>query len=170
MNTANQCETIAGRNGGTLRPWPKGVSGNPRGRPKLGLTILEHYNAIGDAMERGAMTVADLDTIIDSDPNGNRRIAASSYKRAMSTGYHNATPLAANDLDRIMDRTAGKPTQRVEVVQADRDPETILRDLEAILSNEPRLAAEIARALPPEVAAMLPVSVAGTPAAVSEKP
>lgn len=153
IDAAKQCETIPGRNGGTLRPWPKGVSGNPRGRPKLGLTIIEHYNAIGDAMERSTMTVADLDTIIETDPNGNRRIAASSYKRAMGTGYHNATPLAANDLDRIMDRTAGKPTQRLEIAQDEPDPAQMLAQMRAILSRRPDLAKRVAEALPLQVVA-----------------
>jgi hypothetical protein len=161
-NTANQCEGIPGRNGGTLRPWPKGVSGNPHGRPKLGLTLVEHYNAIGDAMERGAVTVADVEEMAKSDPNGNRRIAAASYMRMLNTGYFNATPLAANDLDRVMDRTAGKPTQKVEVTHDESDPAELLRQIAAILQRRPDLAQRVVGVLPRDIVAEVtaqPVSV-----------
>lgn len=59
----NSVVTTPGRNGGTLHPYPKGVSGNPGGRPKS-RCITEAYNRVLELPAEklktfGPKTVAD---------------------------------------------------------------------------------------------------------------
>ena len=123
--------------------WPKGVSGNPRGRPNAGAAYREWLNQMEGWTEAEIRAVAD-----DPDEPASKRQAARSHLRALEDGRYHAVPLAANDLDRICDRTDGKPTQRVEVACVDRDPEEVRAELAALLAANPGLAEYVADMLP----------------------
>lgn len=127
-----------------LPPWKPGQSGNPLGEQRAGALIEQHYNVLAGRSEYEYVAIARDKTV-----SGARRAAAKSWLRTLRDDFHNATPLAANDLDRIMDRTVGKPTQRVEVAERRRSPAEILGQLSALLAVAPRsVCDDIARALP----------------------
>lgn len=134
---------------GNLRPpWPKGVSGNPGGSRSAGAHYREWLNAMNDWPK------ADLEAVANNEKAGAvQRQAALTHLRALSVGFYHATPLAGNDLDRIADRTEGKPIARVEVARVDIDPDEARSQLAAMLEAVPGLAAA--------VAAMLPASAPG---------
>jgi hypothetical protein len=138
--------------GGVLQMWPKGVSGNPRGRPNAGAAYREWLNQMEGWTEAEIRAVAD-----DPDEPASKRQAARSHLRALEEGRYHAVPLAANDLDRICDRTDGKPTQRLEVARVERDPDQIQADLAALLAANPELVEDIA-AMPPVDLRALPVA------------
>ena len=100
-----------GESGSPQNVWQPGQSGNPSGRPK-GVTYP------GDWV-RGLMdkTRAELQAIAD-DPatTAPRVIAAYQLLDAMHPSDARLRGVAA---ERVMDRTEGKPTQQVEVKQAD---------------------------------------------------
>lgn len=77
-------------NPGNLRPWKKGQSGNPGGRPKI-----EGAEEIKEALKLHAPAAVDVVVSIMNDPE------ASSTNR-----------LAAANA--ILDRTLGKPTQAID--------------------------------------------------------
>ena len=64
-----------------LRPWPKGVSGNPRGRPRAGASVADYRNILADK------TQAELKAVHD-DPKApqTKRIAAAQLIVAGKTG------------------------------------------------------------------------------------
>ena len=47
-------------------------------------------------------------------------------------------------LDRIADRTEGKPTQRLEVAKVERDPSSVMQDIAALLAASPELRTDLA--------------------------
>jgi hypothetical protein len=84
------------------KPFPPGVSGNPEGRPTAGATIREWWNVMqGWTMEQLAACLSDPLTPLA------KRTAAAQWLGAFEG---NGTAV-----DRICDRTEGKPTQNVNV-------------------------------------------------------
>ena len=83
-----------------------------------------------------------------------KRLAAASILRASVMDFaKNGKPLAADDLDRLLDRTHGKAVQRVEVTQTEkRDPDAVRLELLQLLAEHPELRA----ALTDNVAGALP--------------
>jgi hypothetical protein len=86
---------------------------------------------------------------IASDPNesGPRRIAALDWLDSVNPDRYHATPLRRDSVERILDRTAGKPIQRVEANVSVRQPDEIMADILAIIRACPELASELAPAL-----------------------
>lgn len=126
-------------------PWRKGESGNRAGRKPLGLTLIEWLNEIGDAMERGTMTVDDLDDMADREPNGNKRMAARVYRRALNDSWHASTPKGMADMQFITEHTHGRAVQQLIVKDArDFDVEAALAGMADLLRQFPELANEVA--------------------------
>ena len=70
-----------------------------------------------------------------------KRQAAKSLLRSLDDEYaKNGRPYAADDLDRVLDRTEGKPTQRVAVeTRETKDPAALRVELLAVLAEHPEL-------------------------------
>jgi len=95
---------IGNQNG--QKAWFKpGQVGNPRGSRRAGEYVREALNHLAEKTEAQLRGIAD-----DPDAPVARRIAARQWLEALREAIH-ANPGAA--LDRIMDRTVGKPRQYV---------------------------------------------------------
>jgi hypothetical protein len=92
-----------------------GESGNPTGRAK-GVTYP------GDWIRSMVGLTEEELTEIAGDANevSSRRMAAKCVLRAMFDGWGKAGPLAGQDLNRILDRTEGKPRLSVTVEHEDK--------------------------------------------------
>lgn len=137
-----------------LQSWPRGVSGNPHGRPPIGLSYQEWLNAL-DTHDADGVAKYDQDALeqIRDDPAQCRakRAAAADLLDMTRTDYDKAVPLRANSIDRVSDRTVGRPIQSVMVqhVQPD-DPEVLLAELRAAITRSPELLSLIGDRLPAE--------------------
>ena len=94
-----------------LTPFKPGQSGNPAGRPAAGASIREWVNQMAD------WPVSKIEAVFkDVDAAMSKLAAARCCLDAVSRNYTNTgIPVARGDLDFIMDRTDGKPLQRVDV-------------------------------------------------------
>lgn len=92
-------------------PWKPGVSGNPKGRPAAGLAVCEWWNQMQD------WPVAQLQEAIDDPASSVAKVAAArAWLHATSTQLNaGGSPIAGADLDRIIENTSGRATQRVEI-------------------------------------------------------
>jgi hypothetical protein len=116
---AQQAKAGVSPRSGTAPPaefrWPPGQSGNVQGRPSAGATIEEWYNTLQHA------TLAELKELVeDGDTPAAKAAAARAWIDARSmqrskSGY----PIAGPEVDRIADRTQGKPTQTVAISQTE---------------------------------------------------
>jgi hypothetical protein len=87
--------------------WQPGQSGNPEGRPAAGAAVKEWWNEMAD------WTQAEVKAALD-DPTSSlaKKAAARAWLDACSADRSSSgAPIAGTDLDRIIDHTAGKPTQ-----------------------------------------------------------
>lgn len=115
----------AGR-GGIVPPaekrWKPGQSGNPKGRPNAGAAVREWLNVMQSwTLERirGVLT--------DPKARANKVAAARIWVHACCEDRSSAgLPIAGGEIDRVMDRTLGKPVAE--------DLLTRLEKLEALLS------------------------------------
>lgn len=112
MNT----DHIPGRNGGRLRRIPKGVSGNPNGRPRKGVSaVLSALEAAGHA----EVTAAQVRSAMSRALNLSRRelVAIGNDEDARIMDALIARALAGKDawnaLNGIIDRIHGKAKQAV---------------------------------------------------------
>jgi len=102
--TANNGKKPPNRRGRpeNLKPWPKGVSGNPAGAPKRGESWAEIIGRIGE------MTDAEFIQLKRGQPTQKQQAVMAVYmalKNDPQPGVFNA----------IMDRTEGKVTEKLEV-------------------------------------------------------
>lgn len=87
-----------------------GRSGNPAGRPAAGASIAEWYNVLQETPQAELRQIAR-----DEDAAPAKRVAARQWLQALSDRQtKQGVPLDGEALDRIADRTAGKPMQAVE--------------------------------------------------------
>lgn len=160
--------------GGALKPWPKGVSGNPKGNDTAGACISNHYNRMA------GLTAADYRAISNNpDESGARIAAARQWLETLGEDMANVEPFLRGEsslkglrdagvntrlikkasirrsedgehitvelrhggeaLDRIADRTTGKPTQHVQVTKVELDVEGALRGMSELLRQFPEL-------------------------------
>ncbi len=127
-------------------PFRKGYDPRRRaGSPSLGRQITSYWNLLGEEDDDGnaAYTESDLKAIIKSSKSSHAKvIAAQDLLRAREEGYDKIgrIPKAADSINRIMDRTVGKPTVRMEVKhEQHRSLEQLDSELAALLEREPAL-------------------------------
>ncbi len=123
--------------------WQPGQSGNPNGRVPIGLSYQEWLNVLDthDADGVAKYDQAALEQIRD-DPTQARskRAAAADLLDMPRTDYEKAIPMRANSIDRVSDRTVGRPVQSVMVQHTQPDDPVALREqLRQMLTNEPEL-------------------------------
>lgn len=99
-HTANQRERPQNQH---LTPWPKGVSGNPSGRPSAGASVREWWNQMRDWSTEKIEAVAN-----DPSVPVAKRAAAQQWLKAAKQG-------SDASCDRIIDYTEGRPTQNVKL-------------------------------------------------------
>ena len=90
--------------------FPPGVSGNPAGRPAAGAVVREWYNAMA------SYSPEDLRAVMADPAAPAAKLAAARVWLDAISSDRNAVnvPIAGAEIDRICDRTDGKPTQRIE--------------------------------------------------------
>ncbi len=118
-----------------LKPaWNSATS--PAPASSHGRAIIGWMNTMGSWPTERIQGVAD-----DASAPTNKRLAAKSIIRSMSDDWaKNGKPHAMEDLNLGMDRTDGKPVQRVEVQRIEvRDPAGIRADLIKVLAESPGL-------------------------------
>ena len=86
-----------------------GVSGNPAGRPPAGASVKEWLNVMADYSRDELLRVLG-----DPKASAAKLAAARAWLGATSDDRNSAgVPIAGADLDRICDRTIGRPTQEI---------------------------------------------------------
>lgn len=90
--------------------FPPGVSGNPAGRKAAGASVRDWWNIMED------WTLAKIAEVLTDPTSPAAKVAAArTWIDASSTDRNAAgSPIAGAEIDRICDRTDGKPTQRIE--------------------------------------------------------
>ena len=105
ITPANQANERAGR-GGIVPPaharWKRGQSGNQLGRPPAGMSVKEWINVMQD------WPVAKVEKVANDPRSGNAKATAAGI-------WLDARTRRGNDFDRIMDQTAGKPKQAIDM-------------------------------------------------------
>ena len=104
--------------GGHPSAWKRGQAPNPSGTCNAGTRISAHINALCTAFDEGTLTVSDLYRIRTGDSNPNRRIAAKLFSQSLRDDEEVSVGSKLDpgkDLDRIFDRTSGKPLSRNQV-------------------------------------------------------
>ncbi len=127
-------------------PFRKGFDPRRRvGSPSLGRQITSYWNLLGEEDDDGnaRYSESDLKAIIKSPKSSHAKvIAAQDLLRARADGYDKIgrIPKAADSINRIMDRTDGKPVQSVVVARVDvRDPEQLRAELMDLMEQNPEV-------------------------------
>lgn len=114
--------------------------------PNMGATFLEHCLELTRVDEDGAARYdADQLRRMTRDPKCPhlRAGAAASILRLRTTGFgRSGKPLAADDLERLLDRSMGKPPLAIftKHVRSGADPAQVYRELAALIAAHPELA------------------------------
>ena len=119
--------------------------GDPRNghSRSMGASTIEWMNRLD------IVSTAELERIRDAevsrDNPHSKAIAAAAILRARTDGFaKNGAPFAANDVDRLLDRTVGKATQRVEVQQQQiADPAALKLELARLIAEHPEALASM---------------------------
>ena len=103
--------SIQRRPDGTFAP---GGSGNPRGRPNCGASIVEWINALAGVAR------SELQSIIDDAAAPVAKVSAARVLIDSATleRSKSGTPIAGAEFDRLLDRTVGRPVQQVALTAA----------------------------------------------------
>lgn len=83
-------------------PFPPGVSGNPNGRPNAGAAVADWYN------QMEGWTLSQIAAVIADPESSNAKVAAAQQWQQARDG-------SGLSVDRICDRTAGRPKQSMEM-------------------------------------------------------
>lgn len=122
-------------------PWQPGQSGNRKGRPNSGGSLIEYVHELMDESEPGIAkyTLEELNAIsADHRVSHPKAIAAQLVTLARTPGFHEKSgkPYCAMLVDMILDRTVGKPVQSVHVHKTEtREPAAIGADLDALYAR-----------------------------------
>jgi hypothetical protein len=102
--------------------FPPGVSGNPAGRPPAGASFKEWLNVMADYKRNELLAV-----MADAKAPAAKLAAARTWLGATSRDRNSAgVPIAGADVDRICDRTIGRPTQEIRQEIRAHAPEPIV--------------------------------------------
>ncbi len=139
-----------------LTPWPKGHTGNRRGRPNSGGSLLEHLDELAAEDEKGdaVYSVGELEAITgDQRSSHTKAMAAQWIILGRTPGFHEKSgkPYCAMLIEMLLDRKVGKPLQSVLVqhTQSD-DPETLLAEYHAMIARSPELLSILGDRVPAE--------------------
>ncbi len=139
----------------------------------FGQTFAYWLNELDRALPdgRAAYPKATLRKIAaDPDIQPTKRKAAKSHLRGETDGFSKAgIPLAGNDLDRMCDRTVGKPLQASITVKAELPPAEALEAMRGILKNPQLKALLVGLLAEPDAPALPPGSDNYAPEVVSEQ-
>ena len=152
-------------------PWQQGQSGNRRGRPNTGGSLIEYIHELGSESEPGIAKyrLEELEVIsADHRVSHTKAMAAQLLFLARTPGFHEKSgkPYCAMLVEMILDRTVGKPVQAVVVHKTELPPPAAaIADqgdtLAAILTLDPSILATALANMEPaaraKVVAMLPV-------------
>ena len=121
-------------------PWQQGQSGNRRGRPNTGGSLIEYIHELGSESEPGIAKypLDELEAIgADHRVSHTKAMAAQLLFLARTPGFHEKSgkPYCAMLVEMILDRTVGKPVQAVVVHKTEtRPPAEISADIAATLA------------------------------------
>jgi hypothetical protein len=108
-------ELIPGRNGGRIKRWSKGESGNPKGRPKKLVPSMkvEGYKLteINDTIQAlVSMNVKDLKSVYEN-PNATilEKTVAAALRKSLEEGD-------LDSIETLMNRVYGKPKEKMELL------------------------------------------------------
>ena len=139
MQGRNPCADAQMPRGENLKPyqWPPGVAGGGSQR-NAGLTFLGWVHRMQSAREPKLRAIAD-------DPREPvvKRAAARHVLRWLTDGFaRSGKPFAGDDLDRLMDRTLGRPAQAITVtrIHETQDPTALEQEFARLLRAFPGLA------------------------------
>ena len=128
--------------------------------------MTEQLNLLGNTIhEKGGLKELRRIQRDDTEPLP-RREAAKILLRTMEDGFSKSgKPLAGDDLDRVWDRTVGKPLQSLQVTQQPPALDTLEAELRAMVAQDPtlpgRMRAMLANVSGPDTAA-LPAAIETT--------
>ena len=152
-------------------PWQQGQSGNRRGRPNTGGSLIEYIHELGSESEPGIAKypLEDLEKIAaDHRVSHTKAMAAQLLFLARTPGFHEKSgkPYCAMLVEMILDRTVGKPVQAVVVHKTEtRPPAEVGADLAlalaGVIAARPELLGQALASMAPDARAkaitMLPV-------------
>ena len=126
-------------------PFRKGFDPRRRaGSPSLGRQITSYWNLLGeeDGDGNARYSESDLKAIIKNPKSPHAKvIAAQDLLRARADGYDkiDRIPRAADSINRIMDRTEGKPKVVVQIEHKQRSMDDIRAEMIAVYGQHPAL-------------------------------
>ena len=136
-------EETRARTNGNLIPFAPGPDSRRPNAANAGASVIEWYNRLAN---QAGMDDAALESIAsDESLPRTKRMAAKSLMRSLSDDWaKNGKPHAADDLDRVLDRTEGRAVQRVAVETREvKDPAALKIELLRLLADQPQLRASL---------------------------
>ena len=126
-------------------PFRKGFDPRRRaGSPSLGRQITSYWNLLGEEDDDGnaSYSESDLKAIVKNPKSSHAKvIAAQDLLRARTDGYDKIgrIPKAADSINRIMDRTEGKPKVVMQIEHKQRSMDDVRAEMLALYAQHPAL-------------------------------